>query len=145
MFIYIYINKLLTQWFCTILYLYKDRNMIRYIHNHHWTQDLYYKNHFQAKLDLRLTRQPIIQTSYISKYDFPGEVDCFSCFSLLIPICHPCLLQWQAQISPHLVVSHSTLAVLSLPISHTPHPPALNHEGLIKTDWVLGDHTCLWQ
>ena len=34
----------------------------------------------------------------------------------------------------------------SIPVfASLPHPSPTHHKGLIKTDWVLGDHTCLWQ
>lgn len=42
-----------------------------------------------------------------------------------------------------LLVLFSALLLLSL--SCTPPPSNLHHKGLIKTDWILRDHTCLWQ
>lgn len=65
----------------------------------------------------------------------------FFAFSLLIPTSRPSPVMTSRNFSSlGFLVLYS-----SSPISHTPPPPTFHHKGLIKTDWVLGDHTCLWQ
>lgn len=99
-----------------------------------------YSNHvkpFKANLDLWDDPYDLLlQTFYHFTISFLEGVAVF--FLLLFSVNSHLSFQWQAEIAPHLVFSFS-------PVSHTPPSSTLHHKGLIKTDWILGDHTCLRQ
>lgn len=88
---------------------------------------------FLHNVDLPPWRTALLNVNVQSKWHFLNEKkQSISCY---VKSFHCCLRWWQ----PDIFLCSSCFLLLS------PPPPDIYHKGLIKTDWLLGDHTCLWQ